>query len=209
MSERVRIATDPKIAWAMALDTGVRSQMGPILEELHMGGAIQYSTRGGAGAAHGADYAPIYGRILLMEREEPGLAAVGHVLCHPDTEKANGWLDAAAAVVESRAIAAILNWGDGRAWRPAKKERASYLVRVALIERQRNLSNAMPAWSAERIGAVMADWYGMPITTRDWARDWLPTWAAIQAAIHALEADAMEPISEIIGDMVQRCRRAA
>ena len=206
MTDRLRIATDPKIAWALALDTGVRSQMGVVLEELRINknGRIQYSATGGAGASHGADYAPIYARIVRMEREEPTLAAIGHVLCHPDTEAANAWLDDAVGVVEARVIDAIPNWSDGRAWKPAKRERVHYLIHVALLERQRNLSNEKPDWSPERIGAAMAEWYGMGITTRDWSRDWLPTWAVIQAVIKHLEGEAMEPISEVIGELVRR-----
>lgn len=206
---RIPVVTDPKIAWAMALDTGVRSQMGPILEDLHNGGGIQYSVKGGAGASSGVEYWPILSRILRMEREQPELAAIGHVLCHPDTECRNSYLDSAAETIENRVIALIPNWSDGRAWKEAKKERVPYLIRVALMERSLNLSNEQPAWRPERIGAIMAEWYGMSIVTRDWSRDWLPAWAVIQAVIDHMEADAIEPISDVIGDIVQRVRRVA
>lgn len=203
------ICTDPKVAWAMSLDSGVRSQLGPILEELENGGGVQYSTRGGAGAAHGIDYGPIFARICRMEREQPAIAAVGHVLCHPDTEVANGYLDDAVEAVEPIVIDLIPNWSDGRAWKPAKKARVHYLIHVALIERQRNLSNERPAWSPDTIGGCLSDWYGVAITTRDWARDWLPVWSVIQSAINHLEAEAIEPISDVIGDVIRRERRAA
>jgi len=209
MSERLKIATDPKIAWAMAMDSGVRSQMGPILEDLRNGGGIQYTVKGGEGASHGADYAPIYARIAQMERERPELAAVGHVLCHPDIERGNAWLDEAADAVHGVAVGMIPNWSDGRAWKPAKKTRVVYLVRVAMMERRLNLSNDRPAWPPERIGEMMADWYGVSITTRDWSRDWMPTWAVIHAAINQMEADAVEPVSDVIGEMIQKSRRAA
>ncbi|MDC8803922.1 hypothetical protein PRZ61_10790 [Halomonas pacifica] len=203
------IITDPKLAWAMAMDSGVRSQLGPIMEDLESGGRVQYSTRGGAGASHGAEYTPIYSRIRHMEREAPALAAVGHVLCHPCTEQANGHLDEAVAAVQARVIALIPNWSDGKAWRTAKKERVHWLIHVALMERQRNLANDQPAWRPERIGEMMREWYGMSIVTRDWARDWLPAWSAIQASIDYLESEAMEPISDTIGEVVRKFRCAA
>ena len=206
---RIPVVTDPKIAWAMAFDTGVRSQMGPILEDLHNGGGVQYGVRGGVGASSGVEYWPILSRVLRMEREQPELAAIGHVLCHPDTERRNSYLDTATETIEEAAIALIPNWNDGRAWKPAKKERVPYLIRVALLERSINLSNELPAWRPERIGALMADWYGMPIVTRDWSRDWLPVWTVIQTVIDRMEADAIEPISDVIGDIAQRIRRAA
>ena len=203
------ITTDPKLAWAMALDTGVRSQMGPILEELESGGGVQFTKKGGTGAAHGIEYGPVYARICRLEREQPTLAAIGHVLCHPSTEQANAYLDDAVGAVEGKVIASIPNWGDGRAWRPAKKERVHYLIHVALLERQRNLSNEQPAWGPERIGATMAEWYGVAITTRKWHQDWMPVWSVIQASINHWEGEAMEPISETIGDMVRNIRKAA
>ncbi|TFH85250.1 hypothetical protein EQG41_18225 [Billgrantia azerbaijanica] len=209
MRERLGIATHPKVAWALALDSGVRSQMGPILEDLRNGGGVQYSAKGGAGAGIRAEYAPIYARIARMEREQPALAAIGHCLCHPDTERANAYLDDAVVEVEAKVVAAIPNWNDGRAWKPAKRERVHYLIHVALLERQRNLSGEQPAWGPERIGAMMADWCGMPITTRKWHQDWLPVWSVIQAAINTLEADAMEPISDVIGDLARAARGRA
>lgn len=199
----------PKLAWAMAMDSGVRSQLGPILEELDLGAKIEYTKKGGAGASHGVEYTPIYSRIKRMEREHPSLAAVGHVLCHPSTEAANAYLDAAAAAVEATTATAIPNWGDGRAWSATKKERVHYLVRVALMERQRNLSGENPDWGPERIGSVMADWYGMAIVTRKWAQDWMPVWSVIQASIDRWEGDAMEPISDTIGDIIRAEREAA
>lgn len=205
----MRIVTDPKLAWSMALDSGVRSQLGPILEDLANGGGVQYTAKGGTGAAHGVEYAPIYARIQRMEREQPSLAAIGHVLCHPDTETGNGYLDEAVEAAEPLVIGLIPNWEDKRAWRDTKKERVPYLIRVALIERSLNLANDRPEWSPERIGALMADWFGMSITTRKWHQDWLPTWCVIQAVIDRLEADAIEPISDVIGDMIQRERKAA
>src|SRR5690625_3369358 len=183
----------------MALDTGVRSQMGPILEDLHNGGGVQYSTKGGVGASSGVEYWPILSRIHRMEREQPELAAIGHVLCHPDTERRNGYLDTATETIETAVIALIPNWDDGRAWKPAKKERVPYLIRVALLERSINLSPELPAWRPERIGAVMADWYGLPIVTRDRSRDWLPVWSVIPTVIDRMEADAIAPISDVIG----------
>ncbi|QFT84951.1 hypothetical protein FIU88_08180 [Halomonas sp. THAF12] len=203
------ITTEPKLAWAMAMDSGVRSQLGPIMEDLETGGRVQYSTRGGAGASHGSDYAPIYAEITRMEREEPTLAAIGHFLCHPSTEQANAFLDAVVEAVEGKVIESIPNWGDGRAWKPAKKERVHWLIHVALQERQRNLSNAQPAWGPERIGAHMADWYGVAIVTRKWHQDWLPVWSVIQAAINHWEGEAMEPISQTIGDVMRHFRQAA
>jgi len=203
------ITTDPKLAWALALDSGVRSQLGPILEELENGGGVQFTKKGGAGASHGIEYGPIYSRICRMEREQPALAAIGHVLCHPSTEQANAWLDDAVEAVEGKVIDSIPNWTDGRAWKAAKKERVHYLIHVALLERQRNLSNEQPAWGPERIGEMMAGWYGMPIVTRDWARDWMPAWSVIQAAINFWEGEAMEPISETIGLVVRNFREAA
>lgn len=209
MGERLMINTDPKEAWAMAMDSGVRSQMGPILEDLANGGGVQYTTKGGAGAGHCSEYAPIYACIRRMERDSPALAAIGHVLCDPMIESANAWLDEAVEAVEAKAIARISNWKDGRAWKPAKKERVHYLIHVALMERQRNLSGAQPEWPPEKIGEAMADWYGAPITTKDWARDWRPVWTVTQAAMARLEGDAMEPVSEVIGNLIQRSRTAA
>ena len=206
--KRIPVVTDPKIAWAMALDTGVRSQMGPILEDLHNGGGVQYGVRGGVGASSGVEYWPILSRILRMEREHPELAAIGHVLCHPDTERRNSYLDSAAETIESRVISLLPNWNDGRAWKEAKKERVPYLIRVALIERSLNISNEQPTWRPERIGAILAEWYDLPIVTRDWSRDWRPVWSVIQTVIDSMEADAIEPISDVIGDIVQRVRRA-
>ncbi|CBV41980.1 hypothetical protein [Halomonas elongata] len=209
MGERLMINTDPKVAWAMAMDSGVRSQMGPILEDLMNGGGVQYTTKGGAGAGHCSEYAPIYACIRRMESDSPALAAIGHVLCDPMLESANAWLNDAVAAVESKVIAHIPNWKDGRAWKPAKKERVHYLIHVALMERQRNLSGAQPEWSPERIGEVMSGWYGVPITTRKWHQDWRPVWGVIQAAMATLEGDAMEPVSEVIGRMVREARAAA
>lgn len=203
------IITEPKLAWAMAMDSGVRSQLGPIIEDLEMGGRVQYSARGGAGAGHGADYAPVYAEITRMEREEPVLAAIGHYLCHPSTERANACLDAAVEAVEAKMIASIPNWNDGQVWRKAKKAKIHWLIHVALMERQRNLSNAQPAWGPERIREVMADWYGVAIVTRKWHQDWMPVWAVIQASINHLEGEAMEPVSQVIGDVVRCYRRAA
>lgn len=205
----IDINTDPKLSWAAALDTGVRSQLGPILEELENGGGVQYSSKGGVGAGHGAEYWPVLSRIQRMEREQPQLAAIGHVLCHPDTEARNSYLDAAADTVEAKVIALIPSWIDGRVWRQAKKDKVSHLIRVALMERSENLSNELPDWPPEKIGEKAGDWYGAPIDTRFWARDWLPTWCVIQAVINNLEADAIEPISDVIGSMIQKARRAA
>ena len=208
MGERLMINTDPKVAWAMAMDSGVRSQMGPILEDLMNGGGVQYTTKGGAGAGHCSEYAPIYACIRRMERENPVLAAIGHFLCHPSTERANDFLDAAVEAVEAKVIASIPNWDDGRAWKPAKKDRVHWLIHVALQERQRNLSNRQPAWGPERVRGVLADWYGVNIVTKDWARDWLPVWSVIQAAINHWEGEAMEPVSQAIGE-ARKCERAA
>lgn len=67
------ITTNPKLAWAKALDSGVRSQLGPIIEELETGGGVQYTRKGGPGAAYGAEYGPVYSCICRMERNQPVL----------------------------------------------------------------------------------------------------------------------------------------
>lgn len=198
------IASNPRIAWALATDSSVRCAPGPWDEEM-MGGGYGQTTS----LERKAEYAPIWSRIQRMEREQPETAAVGHVICHADTVHSNAWLDDAVDALMARVVSLIPNWTDGRAWREVKKERVPYLVKIALLERRENLSGERPVWQPERIGAVMHEWYGMAITTRKWHQDWLPVWSVIQAAINTMEADALEPVSDVIGGMIRRERIAA
>ncbi|MHB0774286.1 hypothetical protein [Halomonas sp. WWR20] len=197
------IASNPKIAWAMATDSSVRCAPGPWDEEMAGGGYGAMTS-----LERKAEYARIFTRIQLMEREEPAAAAVGHVICNADTEHSNVWIDNAVDALMDRVVILIPNWEDGRAWRERKKMRVPYLIRIALLERRENLSGERPAWQPERIGAVMANRYGMSITTRKWHQDWQPVWSVIQACIDAMEADALEPISDVIRSMIRRQRIA-
>lgn len=197
------VSRDPRICWAMATKAASKAMPGPWSDELS-GGHSEITM-----LELCAEYSPIWSLIQRMEREQPSVAAVGHVICHADTEGSNRWLDDAVDALFSGVSKMVPNWDDKRAWRDTKKERVPYLIRIALLERRENLSGERPAWQPERIGAVMHEWYGMSITTRDWSRDWMPVWCAIQAAIDTMEADALEPVSDVIGDIIRRERIAA
>ncbi|WP_129141512.1 hypothetical protein [Modicisalibacter coralii] len=197
------ITREPRLAWAMATKSASKAAPGPWVDEMPGGHSSMTMLE------LCAEYSPIWSLIQRMEREQPDTAAIGHVICHADTEASNWHLDDAVAALMGRVVAMIPNWGDGRAWRQAKKDRVPHLIRIALLERRENLSGERPAWQPERIGAVMHEWYGMAITTRDWARDWLPVWSCIQVAVDDMEADALEPVSDVIGAMIRRERIAA
>lgn len=198
------ITTNPKLAWALATDSSVKIAPGPWDEELAGGGYGQMTS-----LERKAEYAPVYSRICRLEEEQPGVAAVGHVLFHADTEARNHHLDYAADMIFNVVRELTPAWGDKRVWRDAKKERVPYLIKVALMERSENLSGERTAWGPERIKAIMHSWYGMSIETRFWSRDWMPTWMTIQSSIDWYENDALEPINEVIGQIAYRVRRAA
>lgn len=219
--------SNPKIAWAMAYESGIRTQASVDLAEMQEAQPTKPKQRkgeerrepvratqdrvnkGGPGAAYGAEYTPVYSAIRRMERETPLLAAVGHWLCLSNTDAANQHMDCVAEAVEQLVIESIPNWSDGKVWRTAKKERVIGLIRVALIERRLDMSGEVKRWTPEKIGAVMLGWYGMSINTRDWARDWLPVWALITAVIDRLEDKAMAPIDEVLREVRKAERRAA
>ena len=197
------IVREPKLAWAMATKAASKAAPGPWVDEMPGGHSSMTQLE------ICAEYSPIWSLIQRMEREQPDVAAIGHVICHADTERSNAWLDRAVEVIQSKVVSMIPSWSDGRVWRQAKKDRVPYLITIALLERRENLSGERPAWQPERIGAVMHEWYGMAITTRKWHQDWLPVWSVIQACIDSAEADALEPVSDAIGAMIRRQRIAA
>ena len=221
--------SNPKISWALAFESGIRTQATVDLAEMQEAQPKRQKARkgesaerrepvtatqdrvnkGGPGAAYGAEYTPVYSAIRRMERETPLLAAVGHWLCLSNTDAANQYMDCVAEAVEQLVIDSIPNWSDGKVWRAAKKERVSGLIRVALIERRLDMSGEVKRWTPEKIGAVMLGWYGMSINTRDWARDWLPVWALITAVMDRLEDKAMTPIDKVLREVKKAERRAA
>ena len=93
--------SNPRVAWANAFESGVRTQAAADLEEA---GCRVQTSGGKGGGCYGDDYIPVYSAIRAMEITDPLLAAVGHWLCLADTSAANQHLDDVAEAIDRKSV---------------------------------------------------------------------------------------------------------
>ncbi|WP_442321318.1 hypothetical protein [Cernens ardua] len=160
--------------------------------------AIESRSRtGGAGASINADYAPFYALIKRLEVERPLLAAVGHVLCHPEDHGCSENIDVAVEETLVRFALMTPRFGDKRAWSKKKLAQLDGLIRTAWYEVRLNLSGERPPWGCIQIADFANNWFGCEVKTRDWLRDWSEHWERIVIIVNDLDSDAMMPVSQL------------
>lgn len=183
---------NPKVAWAMAFESGIRTQAAADMEEA--GCKVQTSGTK-SGGCYGDHYTPVYSAIRRMERDTPILAAVGHWLCLSDTGAANEHLDTVADAVLARFVESTPAWAE---YRKARKERVEALVQARMMQERLDMDGSRPPWGPAAVCDFAAEWLGVKIVESQWQRDgWEVVWQRLGEILRDMEADAMEPIAEV------------
>lgn len=234
------ISTNPRVAWAMAYESGIRTQaMADLIETQEAPVIIKTKRRrkyqdaaendkgeevvltytreqisasqdkprkGGPGAAHGAEYTPVYSVIRRMERENPVIAAAGHWLCLSDEGAANQYLDDVADTVLTRLIVSTPNW---KSFRRSRKDRVAALVQACMVQERNDMDGSRPQWGPAEICGYVSKWLGVSMAEQHFQRDgWDDVWQQIAGIIRDLESEAMAPITET-AKMTNHLMRAA
>lgn len=207
------LSSNPRIAWAMAFETGIRTQATVDLAEIQeaqptKGGRRKSDQRdpvtatqdrvnkGGPGAAYGDIYTPVYAATKRMERDTPLLAAVGHWLCLADTGAANQYLDDVAEAILALYIEKTPEWSS---YRTARKERVEALIQARMMQDRNDMDGSRPLWQPKEVCFYCREFMGVKIVPANWIRDeWSAVWAKIGDILAGLESDAMKPIHEVI-----------
>lgn len=200
--------SNPRVSWAMAFESGMRTQASADMEEA----GCQVQTSGAkSGGCYGDHYTPIYSAVKRMERESPLLAAVGHWLCLADTGAANQYLDDVAEAILELYVAKTPEWSS---YRTARKERVEALIQARMMQDRNDMDGSRPLWQPKEVCFYCREFMGVKIVADNWQRDgWDKVWSRIGDIIHSLESDAMEPISKKIRETNKKyrefCRQAA
>tara|TARA_R110000796_G_scaffold95459_2_gene200689 strand:+ start:21786 stop:22472 length:687 start_codon:yes stop_codon:yes gene_type:complete len=213
-----------RVSWAMAYESGIRTQATVDLAEMQEAQPKRHKTRkgesaerrepvtatqdrvnkGGPGAAYGAEYTPVYSSIRRMERETPLLAAVGHWLCLADTGAANQYLDDVAAAILALYVAQTPEWSS---YRTARKERVEALIQARMMQDRNDMDGSRPLWQPKEVCFYCREFMGVKIIPDNWQRDgWNKVWQSIGDILHSLESEAMEPISKKIRETNKKYR---
>jgi hypothetical protein len=183
---------NPRLAWAEAFETGIRTQACADPEEA--GAKVQTSNAKGGGG-YNDHYVPVYSMIKRMEREQPSLAAVGHWLCLNDTGEANQYLDDVADTLLTRFILATPAWPS---YREARRERIEALIQARMMQDRNNIDGTRPSWQPKEVCFYAREYMGVKIVSDNWQRDgWDAVWLLLGDLLSQLESEAMTPISDI------------
>tara|TARA_R100001039_G_C1843066_1_gene103720 strand:- start:464 stop:1120 length:657 start_codon:yes stop_codon:yes gene_type:complete len=215
------LSSNPRIAWAMAFESGIRTQAMVDLAEMQQAQpkrgrkakgpvAPAQETRvnkGGAGAAHGIEYIAVYSAIKRMEHDSPLLAAVGHWLSLADTGTANQYLDDVAEAILARYIEKMPEWA---IYRSARKERVEALIQARMMQDRNDMDGSRPLWQPKEVCFYCREFMGVKIVSTNWKQDgWDKTWSIIGDIIAGLESEAMKPICKVIRQTNRLYREAA
>ena len=211
--------SNPRVAWAMAHESGIRTQAMVDLAEIQQAqpktggrkakGPVVAATetrvnKGGPGAAHGDEYMPVYSAIRRMERDAPLMAAVGHWLSLADTGAANQYLDDVAEAILALYVAKTPEWAN---YRTARKERVEALIQARMMQDRNDMDGSRPLWQPKEVCFYCREFMGVKIVADNWQRDgWVHVWRDIGDILHSLESDAMKPISQTIKATNKKCR---
>ncbi|MDT8894200.1 hypothetical protein RSO41_05990 [Halomonas sp. I1] len=204
------VTNDPRQAWALARDDGLRSQSEVTREQQELGVMVDTSVRGGQGAAVGVEY----GRVLHCIEALPIPAkAVGDAL------NARGVLNA-RALEQAQSLGALsAAQMVGRRmpgyprWKP-EKQRMLYYVALAAMERAWVELHAIPEaldskgnpegraldrpWKVQKhIRARL----GQPIEAKNWGQNWGDVWKMLLDAIYEQDAAGQDVIERCVADM--------
>lgn len=195
------LANNPREAWAMAFESGIRTQAAADMEEA---GCKVQTSGAKSGGCYGDEYTPVYSAIRRMERETPILAAVGHWLCLADTGAANQHLDDVAEAILALYVAKTPEWNS---YRTARKERVEALIQARMMQDRNDMDGSRPLWQPLEIAFYCREMMGVKIIADNWQRDgWNKVWQNIGDILHSLESDAMEPISKKIRETNKKYR---
>lgn len=213
--------SNPRVAWAMAFESGIRTQAMVDLAESQQAqpkggnkarGAVVPASetrvnKGGPGAAYGEEYMAVYSAVKRLEREKPTLAAVGHWLSLADTGAANQHLDDVADAILERFIALTPEW---ESYRKARKERIEALIQARMMQDRNDMDGSRPLWQPKEICFYCREFMGVKIVSTNWKQDgWDKTWSIIGDIIAGLESEAMKPICKVIRQTNRLYREAA
>lgn len=216
------LSSNPRIAWAMAFESGIRTQATVDLAEIQQAqpkksgrkakGPVIAATetrvnKGGPGAAHGDEYTPIYSAIRRMERDTPLLAAVGHWLSLADTGAANQHLDDVAEAILVSYIAKTPDWSS---YRTARKERVEALIQARMMQDRNDMDGSRPMWQPKEVCFYTREFMGVKIVAKNWLQDgWHKEWSKIGDILASLESASMEPICKVIKETNKLYKKAA
>ena len=198
------IDTNPRVAWAYAFESGIRTQAAADLEEA--GAKVQTSGSKGGGC-YGDHYTPIYSAIRHLEAASPLLAAVGHWLSLADTGAANEHLDTVAEAVLARYIDKCPDWCG---YRSARKQRIEALIQARMMQDRNDMDSSRPSWQPKEICFYTREFMGVKIVSTNWKQDgWDKVWSMVGDIIASLESEAMKPICKVIKETNRLYRQAA
>lgn len=198
------LSSNPRIAWAMAFESGIRTQAAADLEEA---GAKVQTSGAKSGGCFGDEYTPVYSAIRRMERESPLLASVGHWLCLADTGAANQHLDDVAEAILALYIEKTPEWSS---YRTARKERVEALIQARMMRERNDIDGSRPLWQPKEVCFYCREFMGVKIVSTNWKQDgWDKTWSIIGDIIAGLEGEAMKPICKVIRQTNRLYREAA
>ncbi|MEA3250157.1 MAG: hypothetical protein U9Q35_01035 [Pseudomonadota bacterium] len=189
------IDSNPRLAWAQAYETGMRTQAAADMEEA--GCKVQTSgIKGGGG--YNDHYVPVYSAICRMEQSEDSqqrlLASIGHWLSLNDTGEANQHIDIVAEAVLGQFIALTSQWAQ---YRKARKQRVEALIVARLMQDRDNVDGERPPKQPREICHYTREYLGIKIVSDNWKQDgWDKVWLLLGEIIKRYEDEAMEPVME-------------
>ena len=196
--------SNPRVSWANAFESGIRTQAAADLEEA---GAKVQTSGAKSGGCFGDEYTPVYSAIRRMERESPLLASVGHWLCLADTGAANQYLDGVAEAILELYVAKTPEWSS---YRTARKERVEALIQARMMQDRNDMDGSRPLWQPKEVCFYCREFMGVKIVSTNWKQDgWDKVWSMVGDIIASLESEAMKPICKVIKETNRLYRQAA
>tara|TARA_B100000700_G_scaffold189815_1_gene209192 strand:- start:54046 stop:54663 length:618 start_codon:yes stop_codon:yes gene_type:complete len=182
---------NPRVAWAEAFESGIRTQACADLAEA---GAKVQTSGAKSGGCYNDHYQPIYAVITRMERDTPALAAVGHWLCLADTGAANQYLDDVADTILTRFILATSEWSS---YRKARRERIEALIQARMMQDRNDMDGSRTPWEPKEACFYVREFLGVKIVSDNWRRDgWDQVWSTLGRILADLEDEAMQPVAD-------------
>lgn len=229
------LASNPREAWAMAFETGIRTQASADLEESQSDPIIVKSgKRKRYVLGFDEEGKPVtYTREQISASQDrsrkggPG-AAFGdayHVVYSAiaKLERENKtlanvghWLslnDTEQAnryhddVFDTVLTRLIINTPAWDEWRDKTKERAKALIQARMMQDRLNVDGTRNGWTPQEVCVFASEYLGVKIIRNNWYRDgWVAVWELLGIIISDLEDSAMKPVSDAVAQTNREIR---
>ncbi|TDX30772.1 hypothetical protein DFO67_10427 [Modicisalibacter xianhensis] len=84
-------------------------------------------------------------------------------------------------------------------WREKRKERAKALIQARMVQDRLDVDGMRPGWTPQEVCVFASEYLGIKIIRNNWYQDgWVAVWELLGLIIKELETSAMKPIEKTI-----------